>query len=51
MISKIKLPLLKNAKNLKGKRVLLRLDLNVPMEGTRILDNTRIKKSCRRFSI
>ena len=44
MISKIKLPLLKNAKNLKGKRVLLRLDLNVPMEGTRILDNTRIKK-------
>lgn len=45
MISKIKLPLLKNAKNLKGKRVLLRLDLNVPMEGTRILDDTRIKKA------
>lgn len=45
MIPKIKLPLLKNVKNLKGKRVLLRLDLNVPMERTRILDNTRIKKA------
>lgn len=45
MMPNLKLPLLKNAKNLKGKRVLLRLDLNVPMDGERILDNARIKKA------
>lgn len=36
---------IKDAKNLRGKRALLRLDLNVPMDETRILDNTRIKKA------
>lgn len=29
--------------DLAGKRVLLRLDLNVPMEGSRVLDDTRIR--------
>ncbi len=29
--------------DLAGKRVLLRLDLNVPMEGARVLDDTRIR--------
>ncbi len=32
-------------KNLKGKRVLLRLDLNVPIKGNRVLSDFRIKKS------
>ncbi|MXV81729.1 MAG: phosphoglycerate kinase, partial [Chloroflexi bacterium] len=29
--------------DLAGKRVLLRLDLNVPMDGARVLDDTRIR--------
>lgn len=40
----MKLPKLANA-NLKGKRVLLRLDLNVPLQGTRVLDDYRIRRS------
>lgn len=40
-----KLPSLENAKNLKGKRVLLRLDLNVPLKGGRVLDGYRIKRA------
>ncbi|MEK7581803.1 MAG: phosphoglycerate kinase [Patescibacteria group bacterium] len=36
---------IKTAKDLRGKRVLLRLDLNVPMERGRIVDATRIEKS------
>jgi len=39
-----KLPSLENAKNLKGRRVLLRLDLNVPFKGGRVLDGYRIKR-------
>ncbi len=38
-------PSIRDAKNLKGKRVLLRLDLNVPMDGEKILDDTRIRKA------
>lgn len=38
------LPLLRNAQNLKGKRVLLRLGLNVPIQDKKILDDFRIKK-------
>ncbi|MDO8572857.1 MAG: phosphoglycerate kinase [bacterium] len=38
-----KLPSLENAKNLKGKRVLLRLDFNVPLKGGRVVDGYRIK--------
>src|SRR3989344_4004921 len=41
----IKLHSLENAKNLKGKRVLLRLDLNVPFKGGRVLDWYRIKRA------
>lgn len=41
----IQLPLLHEAKNLKGKRVLLRLDLNVPLKGGRVLDGYRIKRA------
>ncbi len=40
-----KLPSLENAKNLKGKRVLLRLDLNVPLKGGRVVDGYRIKRA------
>lgn len=40
-----KLPSLEHAKNLKGKRVLLRLDLNVPFKGGRVLDGYRIKRA------
>ena len=36
---------IKNAGNLKGKRVLLRLDLNVPVEGSRVVDDFRIQKA------
>jgi len=39
------LPSLKKAKLLKGKRVLLRLDLNVPEDGETILDDTRLWKA------
>ncbi|MEK7558361.1 MAG: phosphoglycerate kinase [Patescibacteria group bacterium] len=38
-----KLPSIRNAKNFKGKRVLLLLDLNVPISRGRILDDTRLK--------
>ncbi len=36
---------MKDAGNLRGKRVLLRLDLNVPVEGSRVVDDFRIKKA------
>ncbi|MCI0679989.1 phosphoglycerate kinase [bacterium] len=36
---------IKNARGLKGARVLLRLDLNVPMKNGRITDTFRIKKA------
>ena len=35
---------IKNEKNLKGKKILLRLDLNVPLENGKISDTTRIDK-------
>ena len=35
---------IKNEKNLKGKKILLRLDLNVPIKNRRISDTTRIDK-------
>ncbi|GJD56032.1 phosphoglycerate kinase [Methylobacterium dankookense] len=35
---------LDDAGSLKGKRVLLRVDLNVPMEGSRVTDATRIER-------
>lgn len=41
----MKLPSLKNARNLKGKRVILRLDLNVPLKGSSVVDDYRIKRS------
>ncbi|MCR4306885.1 MAG: phosphoglycerate kinase, partial [Candidatus Yonathbacteria bacterium] len=39
------LPRIKDIKNLKGKRVLLRLDLNVPIKNGRVIDDFRIIKS------
>ncbi|MDP3958176.1 MAG: phosphoglycerate kinase [bacterium] len=42
---KPKLRGLKDIPALKGKRVALRLDLNVPMDGGKILDETRIEKA------
>ena len=33
-----------NEKNLNGKKILLRLDLNVPLENGKIIDTTRIDK-------
>lgn len=41
----IKLRTLHHIKSLKGKRVLLRLDLNVPLKGGRVLDAYRIKRA------
>lgn len=41
----IQLPSLRNVKNLKGKRVLLRLDLNVPLKGGRVVDGYRITRA------
>lgn len=42
----MKLPRISSVKNLKGKRVLLRLDLNVPLSGRGgVADDFRIKKS------
>lgn len=41
----IKLPSLAQAKHLKGKRVLLRLDLNVPLKGSMVVDDYRIQRS------
>jgi len=35
---------IKDQENLKEKRILLRLDLNVPLENGRITDQTRINK-------
>ena len=35
---------IKNEKNLNNKKVLLRLDLNVPLENGKISDTTRIDK-------
>lgn len=40
----MKIPLLKDAKNLKGKRVLLRVDLNIPVENGAPKDDYRILK-------
>ncbi|MBX4215560.1 phosphoglycerate kinase [Candidatus Parcubacteria bacterium] len=45
MPTKFDLPSLSGAKDLKGKRVLLRLDLNVPQDGDTILDDTRLWKA------
>ncbi len=39
------LPRIKDIKDLKGKRVLLRLDLNVPIKNGRVIDDFRIIKS------
>lgn len=36
---------IKELKNIKGKRVLLRVDYNVPLDGDRVEDDSRIKKS------
>ena len=33
-----------NEKNLNNKKILLRLDLNVPLQGNKIIDTTRIDK-------
>ncbi|HEY4496269.1 MAG TPA: phosphoglycerate kinase [Candidatus Paceibacterota bacterium] len=38
------LPLLENQKNLAGKKVLLRLDLNVPIKDDKVVDDFRIRK-------
>ena len=35
---------IRNEKNLKNKKILLRLDLNVPLKNGRIIDTTRIDK-------
>ena len=35
---------IKEEKNLNGKRILLRLDLNVPLDNGKIIDATRIDK-------
>ncbi|MCI0542672.1 phosphoglycerate kinase [bacterium] len=39
------IPLIADQKNLKGKRVLVRLDLNVPIEKGKITDDFRIRKA------
>lgn len=41
----MKLPRIEQVKNLTGKRILLRLDLNVPLSGSGVRDDFRIKKS------
>ncbi len=33
---------------LKGKRVFLRVDFNVPLDGDKIVDDTRMKRRCLR---
>lgn len=38
---------LKDLGDLKGKRVLMRADFNVPLDGTTITDDGRIKPRCR----
>ena len=35
---------IKNEKNLNNKKILLRLDLNVPLDNGKIIDSTRINK-------
>lgn len=40
-----KLPIIKDIKNLKGKRVVLRLDLNVPIKGDKIVETMRIDRA------
>ncbi|MBI2048258.1 MAG: phosphoglycerate kinase [Parcubacteria group bacterium] len=39
------LPLLKNAKNLAGKRILVRIDVNVPIVNGKVEDDFRIKRT------
>lgn len=41
----MKLPTVKDIKNLKGKRVVLRLDFNVPMKNGKILESMRIDRA------
>ena len=41
----MELKTIKQVKNLKNKRVILRTDFNVPMDGERIIDDYRIKKA------
>jgi len=41
------LPLLKDAGNLRGKRVFLAVDLNVPIQNGRVIDDFRIKQNQR----
>jgi phosphoglycerate kinase len=36
---------IKEIKNLLGKKVIVRVDFNVPMKGDKILDDFRIKKA------
>ncbi len=43
----LRIPTLKNCKNLKGKKVLLRLDLNVPIKDGEVTDSFRIERSLR----
>jgi len=44
-MKQIKLPTIKDIKNLKGKRVVLRLDFNVPIKNGRIVETMRIDRA------
>ena len=39
------IPSIKDIGNIKGKRIIVRLDLNVPMQDEKVIDDLRIKKS------